>query len=419
MKVIIVAGGKGTRIASVNKEVPKPMIPIAGKPVVEYQVELAKSYGFTDILFILGHLGNQIQDYFGDGEKWGVNIEYYQELIPLGTSGALPLIVDKLTDKFWVFYGDTIMDFDMNRMLNFHNKYDAIATLFLHPNDHPQDSDLVDVAADGLVRSFYPKPHQEGVDYHNQVNAALYILDKTVVDFIPHDVKSDFGKDIFPKIINSTEKIAGYISPEYIKDMGTPDRWESVGHDIISGKVARLNIRNQRPAIFLDRDGVVNIDVDLLNKSEQMELIEGAAEAIRMINKAGFLAVLVTNQPVIARNLCSLDELDDIHKRLEMLLGEKGAYLDAIYFCPHHPHSGYPEERREYKIECNCRKPKPGMLLQSALKLNIDMAESYMIGDREWDIMAGGAAGVKESFLIKQNTRNQLLDIIDEIITKK
>ena len=415
MKVVIVAGGKGTRIASVNSEVPKPMIPIAGKPVVEYQVELAKRYGYTDILFVLGHLGDQIERYFGDGEKWGVRIEYYHEPQPLGTSGALPELADRLGDEFWVFYGDTIMDFDMERMLAFHRGQKAEATLFLHPNDHPYDSDLVDVASDGTVRAFYPKPHPEGVDYHNQVNAALYILNKGAIRYIEPGTKSDFGKHVFPKMLACGAKIAGYVSPEYIKDMGTPDRWERVGADIEGGKVARLNLANKRPAVFLDRDGVVCREVDLLTQPDQMELIEGAAEAIRRINQAGHLAVLVTNQPVIARNLCSLEELDDIHKRLETLLGAERAYLDKIYFCPHHPHGGYPEERKEYKIECSCRKPKPGMLLQAAQELNVDLGRSYMIGDRAWDVEAGERAGVKGSFLVEQNSANALLECVKQI----
>ena len=125
MKVVIIAGGKGTRIASVASDIPKSMIPVAGKPVVEYQIELAKRYGFTDILFIIGHLGEQIKDYFGDGSKWGVSIEYFLETEPLGTAGALPLVKDKLTDSFFVFYGDTVMDFDMHEMLKFHQEKES------------------------------------------------------------------------------------------------------------------------------------------------------------------------------------------------------------------------------------------------------------------------------------------------------
>ena len=415
MKVVIIAGGKGTRIASVASDIPKSMIPVAGKPVVEYQIELAKRYGFTDILFIIGHLGEQIKDYFGDGSKWGVSLEYFLETEPLGTAGALPLVKDKLTESFFVFYGDTVMDFDMHEMLKFHQDKESDATLFLHPNDHPYDSDLVVLNEDSRVKEFIFKPHDNLYSYKNSVNAALYILNKSCVDYIPQG-KCAFEKGLFPLLLDAGLSLNGYVSTEYIKDMGTPDRWEKVGKDITSGKVARLNKKNKRPAIFLDRDGVICKEVDLLHKKEQVSLIKGVSEAIKKINKSDFLTIIVTNQPVIARNLCTFEELNSIHNRLETLLGEENAYIDAIYFCPHHPDKGYPEERVEFKIECDCRKPKPGMILKAAQDYNIDLANSYMIGDRKSDVLAGENAGVRESFLIEMNKENALLDLINKIL---
>lgn len=416
MKVVIIAGGKGTRIASVNNEIPKAMIPVDGKPVLEYQIELAKRYGFTDILLIIGYLGDKIHSYFKDGSRWGVHIDYFEETIPLGTAGALADLKDSLTEDFFVFYGDTVMDIDLDQMLTFHRNHHSDATLFLHPNDHPYDSDLVRIDSHCQVVGFYSKPHPEHLVCRNLVNAALYILSPKVLSFIPQGCKSDFGKQIFPKLLTEGLRLFGYISPEYIKDMGTPDRYEKVCNDVITGKVARLNKQYPRPAIFLDRDGVVSKEVNLLCRPEQLELIEGAAEAIRYINQKGYLAVIVTNQPVIARNLCSIEELEYIHHQLETLLGTEHAYLDAIYYCPHHPDKGYPEERPEYKIDCDCRKPKPGMLLQAAKELNINLSESYMIGDRETDLQAGVNAGVRQSVLVEQNQPFALLNIIQKLI---
>ncbi len=417
MKVVIIAGGSGTRIASVNSEIPKAMIPVNGKPVLEYQIELAKRYGFTDIILIIGYLGYIIKDYFQDGSKWGVSIDYYIEEIPLGTSGALPFLKDKLNNDFFVFYGDTVMDIALDQMLNFHNTKHAEATLLLHPNDHPYDSDLVAVNEDAEISHFYSKPHPEGFVCRNLVNAALYILSPRVIDFIPLNSKSDFGKNIFPELLNQNFNLSGYITPEYIKDMGTPDRYVKVSEDLKSGKVSRLNRKYQRQAIFLDRDGVISKEVDLLCKPSQIELISSASDAIKLINKSGYLAIIVTNQPVIARNLCSIDELNTIHNTLETLLGKEHAFVDAIYYCPHHPHSGYPEERKEYKIDCDCRKPKPGMLLKASAEWNIDLSNSYLIGDRDSDIEAGNNAGVKESFLIEQNKENALFDAVSKIIS--
>lgn len=416
MKVVIIAGGQGTRIASVNSEIPKAMIPIAGKPVLEYEVELAKRYGFTEFLFIIGYLGGQIETYFGDGSPWGVHIDYYKEEKPLGTAGALGLLKEQLTDDFFVFYGDTVTDFDMQAMLAFHKSKQADATLFVHPNDHPYDSDIVEMDSEGRVKGFCHKPHPEGFVSHNVVNAALFIFSPKVLEQIEPGVKSHIEKHVLPACIDAGMRLYGYVSYEYIKDMGTPDRYYSVCDDVISGKVARLNRQYPRKAVFLDRDGVINREVNLLNKPEQMELLPGAADAIRYINSKGYLAVVVTNQPVIARNLCSLEELDYIHATLETLLGKEQAYLNGIYYCPHHPDKGYPEERPEYKIACDCRKPKPGMLLKASSDWNIDLSESYMIGDSDRDIQAGYAADVKECILIPTNEPFALLKAVQRII---
>lgn len=416
MKVVIIAGGQGTRIAAVNADIPKAMIPVNGKPILEYQVELAKRYNYTDFIFIIGYLGDQIEAYFGNGAKWDINIEYYKETSPLGTAGALAEIKSQLTEDFFVFYGDTIMDIDLSAMVQFHQKKQADATLFLHPNDHPYDSDIVDISEDGKVLNFHNKPHPEGFISHNMVNAALFIFSTKVLSCIEKGKKSHIEKDVMPKCLEQGMKLYGYVTAEYIKDMGTVDRYNSVCDDVITGKVAQLNRKFARPAIFLDRDGVVTKEVDLLCKPEQMELIEGAAEAIRYINHKGYLAIIVTNQPVIARNLCTIAELDFIHAKMETLLGKERAYLNAIYYCSHHPDSGYPEERIEYKIQCDCRKPAPGMLLQAANDWNINLSESYMIGDRPNDVKAGINAGVKDSILIEQNKPFALLEAVNKII---
>lgn len=416
MKVVIIAGGQGTRIASVNNEIPKAMIPVNGKPVLEYQVELAKRYGLTEFIFVIGYLGNVIEEYFGDGLKWGVTITYYHEQTPLGTAGAMPGIAHLLTDDFFMFYGDTVMDVALDEMLAFHKKHKSEATLLVHPNDHPFDSDIVEIAKDNRLLQLHIKPHPDGFVSHNLVNASLFILSPRIISYIPHGKKSNFEKHIFPKCLVDGMQMYGYVSAEYIKDMGTPDRYEKVCQDVISGKVARLNKKHPRAAVFLDRDGVINKEVEFLHKPEQLELIPGAADAIRLINKKGYLVIVVTNQPIIARNMCSLEELDYIHATLETMLGKEHAYLDAIYYCPHHPDNGYPEERKEYKIDCDCRKPKPGMIIQAVKDWNIDLSQSYLIGDSETDVRAGQNAKLTHSYHIRQNAPYSLIVLLAELL---
>lgn len=392
MKTVIMAGGKGTRIAEVAADIPKPMIPICSKPILEYQIEVLKRQDYTDIIIGLGHLGHVIKDYFSDGSSFGVHIEYITEEEPLGTAGALFLMKEMLPDEdFLLLNGDIIFDIDLERFYRYHKEHHAVATLLTHPNSHPYDSGIIVVDENGQVEQWLHK-EDERHWYQNRVNAGLHFLNKEILNEFATLQKRDLDRDILKPLI-AGGRLFAYDSPEYVKDMGTPDRLIAVEEDVRQGMVKAKNLSEMQKAIFLDRDGTLNVNVGLLTDIEQLELIPGTAEAVRKINQSGYLAILITNQPVIAKGMVSLPELKQMHDKLETLLGNEGAYLDAIYYCPHHPDRGFEGERIEYKIECDCRKPKPGMILKAAEKYNISLKESYMIGDTERDILSGKAAG--------------------------
>ncbi len=394
MQAVILAGGQGTRLKSINALVAKPMLTIGDRPLLEHQIELLRAFGVTDIIILVNHLKDSIQNYFHDGSKWGVKISYYEESIPLGTVGGVKAVEDKIEGDFLVLYGDVMFSMDLQRFIDFHKEKKSDCTLVLHPNDHPYDSDLVEVDQHSAITSFHSKPHESERYYRNLVNAGVYIFSKKVFYFLEKEKKADFGKDIFPNIVNKV-KMFGYNTSEYLKDMGTPDRLEQVTADLLSGKIEARNLKHKQKAIFLDRDGVLNVDHAYISKPEMLELFSFTSAAIKKINQSNFLAIVITNQPVVARNLCTEDELQIIHNKLDTLLGNERAKLDALYYCPHHPDKGFPDENPVYKIDCPCRKPKPGMLLDAARDFNIDLSESFMIGDSERDIAAGKAAGVK------------------------
>lgn len=397
MKLVIIAGGKGTRLGL--KTIPKPMVELNGKPLLEHQILLAKKYAIKDIYILSGHLSHIIVDYFEDGKKWDVNITHIIEDKPLGTAGALKQLEDVLDSRFMVFYGDTIMDLDLKSFIEFDKvEKNSIGSIMVHPNDHPYDSDLLEIDKDSKVIKFHPKPHNEDTYYTNLVNAALYIFSPKVFQYIEEDIVSDFGKDIFPNIIQN-ENLYAYKTTEYLKDMGTPDRLQKVEEDIFSGKVHRLNKSFLQKAIFLDRDGVINKEVDNLSGINKFELIDGVTEAIKLINKSDFICIVVTNQPVIAKGFISEEELTQIHKKMDTLLGNERAYVDDLYYCPHHPKNGFDGEVKELKIDCECRKPKSGMLVEASKKYNIDLSNSWMIGDRYTDIQAGKNVNCKTILL--------------------
>jgi D,D-heptose 1,7-bisphosphate phosphatase len=393
MQAVILAGGQGTRMRTISGDVPKSMLPIGGKPVLVHQIELLKSYGITEIIILVNHLKNSIISFFGNGEKFGVSISYYEEVVPLGTVGGLKAIEDRLKGDFILLYGDVMLDMDIHRLQKFHAAKNSECTLVVHPNDHPYDSDLVEIDNDGKITAFHPKPHEENKYYRNLVSAGMYILSFSLLRYLKKDVKADFGRDIFPVLYNKIS-MYGYNTSEYLKDMGTPDRLEKVSSDFLSGKIEAKNFKNKQAAVFLDRDGVLNEDTDLVKNADELLVFPFAARSVKKINQTNFLAIVITNQSVVARNMCTEDGLRIIHNKMDTVLGHDHAKLDAIYYCPHHPDKGFPGENEKYKIECDCRKPKPGMLLDAARDFNIDLASSYFIGDSERDIVAGKRAGV-------------------------
>lgn len=399
MKAVIMAGGKGTRLRSVNCTIPKPMFPILGKPILQYQIESLKESLITDITLVIGHLGESIKKYFGDGKKFGVKIDYLIETEPLGTAGALFYLKKYVKEDFFLLFGDLMLDIDWNKFMSFHKSNNSFITLFGHPNSHPFDSDILICDKSNRLIGILPKNSPRDEFYHNLVNAGVYCISPMVLDSIVQIQKLDLEKDLISKKLDQNN-IFVYSSSEYVKDMGTPDRFDSVTKDCLEDMVSRKNYKRKQKAIFLDRDGTINVLRGFLKQTSDFELLPNVTKAIKLINSSPFLAIVCTNQPVIARGDCSLSELDNIHKKMETLLGQDGAYIDDLFFCPHHPDKGFPGEITSLKIECSCRKPKIGMVLEAARKHNIDLEASWCIGDTTVDIQTGKNAGMHTCLLL-------------------
>lgn len=341
-------------------KIPKPLIPIRNKdgiekPVLEWEIESLAAQGFKEIILTVSHMHEKIEDHFGDGSRLGVHIEYFVEEQPLGNAGALFKLRDQLTEPFLLLNADAVFDIDFNRFVEYHRAHGGLVTLFTHPNSHPYDSGVLVADESGAVQRWLTKEDVRPQWYQNRVNAGLHVIDPAVLDMAGIDaeavgtevdgkrVKVDLDRQIL-KPLCGTGKMFCYDSPEYVKDMGTPERYKAVCRDFINGVVAAKNLRHPQRAVFLDRDGTINKYVGFLRNIDEFDLIPGVAEAIKKINESGYLAIVVTNQPVIARGEVTVPELQLIHNKMETLLGAEGAYLDAIYYCPHHPHKGYEGE---------------------------------------------------------------------------
>ncbi len=437
---VIMAGGKGTRISSLFPDIPKPLVPIDGVPVLEREIKSLAEQGFKDIILTVSYMADKIQAYFGAGSKLGVNIRYYVEEQPLGNAGALFKLREsgQLSDDFLLLNADAMFEVDFNRFVKAHKEKNALVTLFTHPNSHPYDSGLIIADSEGWVTDWLTKESVRPEFYHNCVNAGLHCINSSVLDkAVEAGINTDYiGKEIEGKIYKidldrqilrplcKTGKMAVYNSPEYVKDMGTPERFHAVEDDYKNGIISAKNLSNPQKAIFLDRDGTINKYVGFLRNIEDFELLSGVSEAIKQINNSGYLAIVITNQPVIARGEVTYDELEQIHMKMETLLGKEAAYLDALYFCPHHPDSGFKGEIPELKINCDCRKPKPGLIFQAAKDYNIDLDNCWMIGDGKNDVLAGKAAGCHTALITGEEaddygqdiTSESLLDCIQKVL---
>ena len=337
MQVIIMAGGKGKRLRPLTDNLPKPLLPINGRPLIDLLIEHAARNGADNIIVCTGYLADKIAEHI-DKQGYGLLIREARETKPLGTAGPLLPIKEELEDEFFVLYGDVYTTVDLRRMLDFHRQKGADATLLLHTSDHPQDSTVVTVDNKSRITNFTEKPGSEWKKHGSLTSAALYVMSKDALKFIDAGKAVDFAKDVFPRMLREGVKLYGYVSDEYTRDMGTAERYREVEeYDAAAAKK-----REKRIAAFIDRDGTINEEVNLLTRKEQLKLTKGAAEGIRMLNTVGILAIITTNQPVVARNLVTEEQLGEIHDTLLEMLEKKGARIDAVYYFPHHPPKKHP-----------------------------------------------------------------------------
>ena len=404
MQAVILAGGLGTRLSTMTAGLPKALVDVAGKPLLHWQIELLARHGFTQVLLLVMHRADQIRRSCGDGSSFGVTLDYVTEVEPRGTAGAVLAALERLQDAFVVLYGDTVLNVDLARMRKAHIESDADATLFVHPNDHPDDSDIIEADADGRIIAIHPYPHPAPMDLPNLVSAALYMIERQCLrSILPPRGIFDFGRDLFPMLLSEGRYLRVYRSREYVKDAGTPDRLRTIVADVRSGRVAAGSLETKAQAIFLDRDGTLNEMRGYIASPDDLRLLPGVGTSIRELNRSQYLSVVITNQPVVARGAINEPGLQRIHNRLEQLLACDGAYLDAIYYCPHHPERGFAGERPEYKIACSCRKPAPALVKRAMADMNIDANGSWMLGDTFRDIDLAERTGLLSILLATGN----------------
>ena len=383
---------------------------------MEHQLEQCRDAGVTKVSILANHLNEKISEFIENLNIENLSIEVILDGENEGTGSALLNAIDYLPDQFYILYGDIYFDINLTKFAECHQERKSDITVFSHPNNHPYDSDLIEVDDKGFINKFF-RPKNEY--YFNRVNAAIYILKKAVL--IEHSKEKnglDIVKDIFDGVLKSGGKIYAYDSIEYAKDIGTPDRMNAALDDIKSGIPQKRSNQFRKPCVFLDRDGVINKEAGYIRSPGEFKLNEGITDIIRLCNRLGLLCIVITNQPVIARGEVTNSQLELIHRKMHTLLGEEHCYVDDIYVCPHHPDIGYKGEVEKLKISCDCRKPKPGMINDAINKYNIDVKKSIFIGDHLRDMEAAKASGVIPIFLNSQKHHEKYkIDGLVEITT--
>jgi mannose-1-phosphate guanylyltransferase/phosphomannomutase len=396
MHAVIIAGGLGTRAhAMTGDRIPKALLPVAGVPIVFRQMRVLRREGVERLTVLAGHLGAQLAGPLGEeARNLGLALDIRVEEAPLGTAGCLAALAPADGDALLV-YGDMLFDLALVPLAEFHRQQRALITIVAHPNDHPRTSDLIR-ERDGRVTALLPREIPRTRDERNLVPAGIYLASAEFFSRIAPGQKADMVRDVLPRLVAAGEQIAAYSTPEYMRDIGTETRHATAERDLARGTVAALNLRNRRPAILFDVDGVLNEEPGTLGalKPDDVRLVPGAGAAVAATHDAQLLAVAITNRPQVARGDITFDDLDAILGRLEALLAEARGVLDRIYVCPHHPDSGFPGEVKALKIRCDCRKPGALLFRRAMDELPIDRARSIAIGDSLRDIGAAKAAGV-------------------------
>ena len=392
MEIAILIGGKGSRVKKISRSIPKEFLKIDNYSIIDHQLKnLSK---LKKKIFLISNkkiskFNNKLKNKYKD-----IKFKIFEESMPLGTGGCLKPLQKYKNDHYLIVMGDLIFNIDFKKFYSFHKKNKSDFTLLVHPNDHPYDSDLLEVNEKNQLIKFHNKPHKKN-DIGNLSSSGIYLINKKILKFIKPNKFQDLSKNILPKLLKKKFKIYAYNTREYVKDAGTPKRINLIKKHMKTKKFINGNINKKLPAFFLDRDGVIN--KEYLNKHYQdpMQINKGAISAVKKINEKGFLSVIVTNQPAIAKGIITLDKLKRDHKKLEYEFGLKGAYFDRIYFCPYHPEKGFKGEVKKFKKKSSWRKPDNGMFLQAIKDLNIDIKNSYMIGNSSADYYAAKKTGIK------------------------
>lgn len=389
-QAVILAGGLGTRLKPFTNTAPKPMYPINNIPFIDYLICQMKSFGMEEVLLLLGYLSEKIVDYLGDGSRYGLTINYDITPVDYDTGMRIKHAASQISDKFLLLYCDNYCPINYSKLFaDFTNNEAKIQITVYSNRDNYTKSNLC-IMENGEVSVYDKKrilPNLQGVD----IGYAL--VDKSVISLIPEE-NCNFESEVYPQLVAQNKLFATVIEHRYYS-VGSYERI----------KLTEKFFKPKR-VVFIDRDGTINkrpAQACYIEKPEDFVWIPGAKKAIHLLKENGFLVIIITNQPGIARGNLTEEMLHRIHEKMRADLLKERTEIDDIFYCPHNWDDG-----------CFCRKPSPGMLFEAQKKHSLNLSDCYLIGDDERDIAAGEAAGCICRMVDEKYT---VLDVVKEIIT--
>jgi histidinol-phosphate phosphatase family protein len=391
-QAVVLAGGRGTRLQHLTKTQPKPMVAFHGKPFLEYVVEMLREQGFDRVLMLLGYRADVLQQHFGDGSRWGVEISYSVTAADDLTSHRVQVAADAIDPCFLLVYCDNYWPMCFDRMWDRFSTSGLPAMVTIYSNNDKYSRDSVRVGKDGLIDTFDRSRTTPGLQ---GVEISYAILDKSVLDLLPGE-QALFEDAVYPELTRRRQLLA------YVTD----HRYYSVG------SLERLALTDtffaRRPTVLLDRDGVLNrrpARAQYVRSREEFDWLSGSREALRMLTEAGFQTIVVTNQPGIARQMMTEGQLTELHEWMKGEVLDAGGRIDAIYYCPHGWDDG-----------CACRKPKPGLLFQAQRDFHLDLTRTLFVGDDERDGQAASVAGAPFEMVTADRP---LADVVTRLLEKR
>jgi histidinol-phosphate phosphatase family protein len=401
IKALLLAAGLGTRLHPLTLTVPKCLVPISGRSLLDYWAESLVSGGVRSALINTHHLAGAVRLAIDDiRSRWNFRLEESHEPVLLGSAGTIAANPDfaNESDVIVIVYADNLSDIHLADVLAFHRSHSVGFSMVLFRAADPAACGIASLDENGIVANFIEKPR---APESNLANAGIYVIDGSVYKEIAALRAFDVARDVIPRFLG---RMKGFVFDGYHRDIGTHESLAAARREVAAGlfrqaaSQASLRERALRKAVFFDRDGTLIEPVHYLDDAGKVRLLPDVGEALRAVGEMGFLRIVVTNQAAIARNLLTVPELVSIQAELQRQLKEHGASVDAWYFSPH---AGTSSDRE--RIDHFDRKPGPGMLLRAAQEHGIDLTRSVMVGDMVSDTLAGRNAGCAATVLLGRN----------------